>query len=210
MFFSHQRSARCLTLLLLLGASACNDSQLEPRSASTEQAEQAPDASALFHMAEQQARQGDNLRAEQYLLAAQRAGYPQQQTLPVLLTVCLAQGRLRSALGHAEPYLRDHPNDHRLRQLVAAIYLGLGEVARGFRELQRVEEQAPGYAPAKYLLGVIADESFADTEAAQHYFEQYLKLEPHGEHAAETVNWLREHSMADRHPMSVLPTKAGS
>lgn len=205
MFSPHHRSARSLALLLLLAVSACTNSQLEPRSADTTRSEQAPAASALFELGEGQARQGDNLRAEQYLLAAQRAGYPARRVLPVLLSVCLAQGRLRSALGHAEPYLRDHPHDHRLRQLVAAIYLGLGEVARGFRELQRVEEQAPSYAPAKYLLGVVADESFADTQAAQHYFEQYLQLDPHGEHAAETVNWLREHSLAGRHPLPVLP-----
>jgi Flp pilus assembly protein TadD len=147
-------------------------------------------------MGQEQAQRGDSLRAEQYYLAAQRAGYPESKVLPSLLEVCVSSGRLRSALGYAEPYLRRHPEDFRLRHLVASIHLGLGDSARAFRELQRVLSESPSHAASHYLLAVLASEAFADTAAARHHFQAYLKLEPHGDHAAEATAWLRDQPRA--------------
>jgi Tfp pilus assembly protein PilF len=100
---------------------------------------------------------------------------------------------LRSALGYAEPYLRRHPQDFKLRHLVASIHFGLGDAARAYRELEGVLGEAPQHAPSHYLLAVIADEAFSDQENARRYFQGYLKLEPHGSHAAEANSWLRDH-----------------
>jgi hypothetical protein len=149
-------------------------------------------------MGHAQADHGDNVRAEQYYLAAQRAGHPESQVLPSLLDVCVSSGRLRSALDYAEPYLRNHPEDFRLRHLVASIHFGLGNAARAFRELEGVLGGAPEHAPSHYLLAVIADEAFADLPTAQSYFQSYLKLEPHGTHAAEATSWLRAHAQRKR------------
>jgi tetratricopeptide (TPR) repeat protein len=151
------------------------------------------EAPSLFRMGHSQAMQGDNLRAEQYYLAAQRAGYPESKVLRSLLDVCLSSGRLRSALGYAESFLRRHPEDFRLRHLVASIHLGLGDAARAFRELETVLGEAPEHAPSHYLLAVIATEAFADAETARRHFQGYLRLEPHGAHAAEASAWLRDH-----------------
>lgn len=178
-------------LCILLFCGGCAASVIaEPQHPIVRIAEEAP---TLFRMGHDQAMRGDNLRAEQYFLAAQRAGYPESNVLPSLLDVCVSSGRLRSALGYAESYLRRHPEDFRLRHLVASIHLGLGDAARAFRELENVLGKAPEHAPSHYLLAVIANETFADAEAARRYFQGYLKLEPHGAHAAEASAWLRDH-----------------
>jgi tetratricopeptide (TPR) repeat protein len=153
----------------------------------------------LFALGRDHEARGDNLRAEQYFLAAQRAGHAEAQILPRLLEVCVSSGRLRSALGYAEPYLRRHPQDFKLRHLVASIHFGLGDAARAYGELEGVLGEAPEHAPSHYLLAVIADEAFADQATARRYFQGYLKLEPHGDHAAEANSWLRDHPAKKAH-----------
>jgi len=162
--------------------------------------------SSLFRLGEEYAQYGDNLRAEQYFLAAMGAGYPEQRVLPVLLEACVSSGRLRSALGYAEPYLRRHPDQIALRHLVAAIHLGLRDAAYAFRELQAIIDLAPNHAPSHYLLAVIADEAFVDMQSARQHFLAYLKLAPHGPHAAEATSWLREHSARPRPTLKGRPS----
>jgi tetratricopeptide (TPR) repeat protein len=180
--------ARCLSILLFCGG--CASTTAVPSKPVATPTDNAP---TLYQLGQEQARYGDNLRAEQYYLAAQRAGYPDTRVLPRLLEVCISSGRLRSALGYAEPYLRRHPEDFALRHLVASIRFGLGDAARAFRELEGLLGEVPKHAPSHYLLAVIADEAFADVDAARRYFQGYLALDPHGEHAAEASSWLRDH-----------------
>jgi tetratricopeptide (TPR) repeat protein len=179
-----------LALCLLAPCGGCATATASP---ATPAAQTSDNAASLFRLGLDQARRGDTLRAEQYFLAAQRAGQPAAEVLPRLLEVCVSSDRLRSALGYAEPYLRAHPEDFRLRHLVGSIHFGLGDAARAYRELQAVLSDAPSYAPSHYLLAVIADESFADLEDARRHFQGYLALEPHGPHAAEASSWLRDH-----------------
>lgn len=185
----YSRIHHWLSILLLCGGCA----SATVRKATVPATRVADEAPRLFRLGHEHTQYGDNLRAEQYYLAAQRAGYADAAVLPRLLEVCVSSGRLRSALGYAEPYLRRHPDNFRLRHLVASIHFGLGDAARAFRELEGVLGEAPEYAPSHYLLAVIAAEAFADAEAARRYFQGYLKLEPHGEHAAEASSWLRAH-----------------
>ncbi|HTM44388.1 MAG TPA: hypothetical protein VL137_05505 [Polyangiaceae bacterium] len=182
----------CSTLL----AVACSGTQ--PARTNTPAKTLRPLASEYFKLGQDEARAGDNLRAEQYLLAAKKAGYAEAAVLPPLLDVCLSSGRLRTALSYAIPFLQTHPDQFVLRHLVGAIYLALGDAAEAFHELQLVESQEPTFAPTKYLLGVASAEEFSDTAAAQRYFEEYLKLAPHGPHAPEALGWLREHATAHR------------
>jgi Flp pilus assembly protein TadD len=140
---------------------------------------------------------GDTLRAEQYALLAMRQGFPEEQAIVPLVQACLASSRLRAALVYAEPFLREHPEDVRLRYLVATVQLGLGHAAAAERELQRVSSRRPELAETYYLGGVIARDAFGDLAEARTRFERYLALAPHGEHAPELVDWLSEQLQAE-------------
>lgn len=148
---------------------------------------------ALFERGLALARAGDAVRAEQYLLLAQRAGYPAERVIVPLVQVCIAVSRLRTALAHAQPFLRLHPDAWQLRYLTAAIHLALEQPADAVVELQRVLAAQPDAAQAHYLLGVTLRDGFRDLESARRSFETYLRLSPHGTHAPELVAWLYEH-----------------
>jgi tetratricopeptide (TPR) repeat protein len=126
----------------------------------------------------------DNVRAEQYLVAAMVKGYPEAEVMPALLRACVEGSRLRAALRHGEPYLSRHPNDWRLRFLVANIYLGLGEVGRARIHLERTLAQAPEFAETEFLLGQLAELEL-DLPRAKQKFARYLALAPDGPHAEE-------------------------
>jgi tetratricopeptide (TPR) repeat protein len=190
-------SCSFLYVLCILCA-GCASTTAAPTPSTT--ADAAGDGFRLFRLGQEHAQRGDNLRAEQYLLAAERAGHPTAELLPHLLDVCLSSGRLRSALGYAEPHLRRHPEDYRLRHLVASVHYGLGNATRAFREGQRVLSEAPHHAPSHYLLALISDEAFTDHESARAHFQGYLALEPQGDHAAEASSWLREHPKQKPYP----------
>lgn len=137
------------------------------------------------------ARTGDLLRAEQYVKAAIERGYPEERALPSLLKICVAASRLNAALQYAEPHLRDHPENFRLRTLVASIHLGLGNVDDAQAHLSEVLERVPADAPANYLMGMLHREERDDPVASEPYLQRYLELEPNGPHAAEVRNMLR-------------------
>lgn len=193
------RSALCAVLqvaLLTTLLSACAGAAA--RDASTLHA--APDedplanveAAQLFHDGEALAARGDLVRAEQYLAAAIRHGYPQERVLPVLLRVCLSSSRLGAALQHATPYLRLHPSDYRLRWVVASVLIGLGRYDQARVELLRVLTNAPEHAEAHYLLGLLLRDHYNDDDAAAPHFEAHLRLAADGLHGAEVAAWLRE------------------
>ncbi len=137
------------------------------------------------------ARTGDLLRAEQYVKGAMERGFPVERALPSLLKICVAASRLNAALRYAEPHLRDHPEDYRLRTLVASIHLGLGNVDDAETHLREVIEHAPSDPPAYYLLGMLHREEHDDPAAGDAYLRRYLELSPNGVHAAEVRNMLR-------------------
>jgi tetratricopeptide (TPR) repeat protein len=138
------------------------------------------------------ARQGDSVRAEHYLVAALQRGAPEKKTVPLLVTVCVEGSRLRTALEHAEPYLRAHPEDAELRLLVASIYLGLGRVDDARSSLEEVIRLRPRSGAARYFLGSLLARELGDLEPAEREFRRYLELEPGGAHAAEVRSWLRQ------------------
>lgn len=131
------------------------------------------------------AQQGDSMRAEQYIVAAVERGFSVDEALPLLIQVCVASDRLSSALSHAEPHLRQHPDRWPLRHVVGTLYLGLGRVDDAQRELERVVDQAPNAAMPRFHLGMLLYENRGDREAARPHLERYLELDPEGAHAAE-------------------------
>jgi predicted Zn-dependent protease len=152
------------------------------------------------------AARGDTVRAEQYLSIAIERGFNQRDVLPLLLEVCVTGARLRAALNHAEPYLRDHPDDYFLRYLVANIELGLGETGTARAELERITREHPRHADAHYLLGVLALD--ASPESARADFQRYLELAPDGEHAGEARGRLAELSFRDQNGEATTNARA--
>jgi len=177
------------TLLVCLWLGAC----ARARPAEVAQAGAAmPPAASLFARGMELARRGDALRAEQYLVLALRAGHPHEQIIVPLVQVCIASSRLRSALAHAQPFLRSHPHAWQLRYLVAAIQLALGRPGEALHELSRILAQRPQAAQAHYLMGVALRDALHDPAAARASFEAYVRHEPHGAHAGEVKAWLAE------------------
>ena len=72
--------------------------------------------------------QGDHVRAEQYLMLAQRSGYDEHALIEPLLASCIAGNRLRAALGHADRYLARN-DSARVRYVRAALQRALSPEA---------------------------------------------------------------------------------
>jgi tetratricopeptide (TPR) repeat protein len=144
----------------------------------------------LFQQGRDAARNGDTLRAEQYLSLALEAGFDQHKVLPLMLKVCLQSSRLRSALDHAEPYLVQHPEDRTLRYLVATIHLSLGQTEEARLNLEELLRTDMRDANAHYLLGIL-EMRLAPSEAADH-LHAYLSLTPVGSRSAEVKGRLIE------------------
>ena len=169
---------RALSAIVLLLVSACARPTVEapPRP---------PTAAQLFALGGSYARQGDLTRAEQYMAGALRAGHAPEETLRALLAVCVRAGRMRHALGHARHRLHLRPDDWRLRQLVAALHLALGELDEADGELREVVRRNPTIALPHYTLGRLWLEHRGSPEAARAHFAGYLERAPDGRHAAQ-------------------------
>ncbi len=150
-------------------------------------------AEALFRKGAALARAGQLVRAEQYLALVWERGYREEETLPLLLRVCLASSRLKTALGYAENRLVRHPDDWSLRYLVACIHLAMAEHGRAREQLQRVIAHRESFEPAHYLLAILLRDWYADLPAASRSFAAYLAIAPRGEHASEAAAWLVAH-----------------
>lgn len=139
----------------------------------------------LFDSGVRIAQQGDYIRAEQYFTAARDHGFPEERVLPLLMEVCVRSSRFSAAVGYAEPYLETHPDDWRLRQLLATIQMGLGDSAAARISLEHVVAEAPDEPIPHYMLGVLLRDQLHDEPGMRAQFERYLALAPDGSHASE-------------------------
>ncbi|MFO0677792.1 MAG: hypothetical protein U0169_14745 [Polyangiaceae bacterium] len=128
---------------------------------------------------------GDLTRAEQYLALALEAGAPREATLPFLLRVCVEAKRYRVAIDYAEPELRRHPQNTRLRFLVASLYLVTGDVISARVNLEKVVDAAPDSADPHFALATILRDESGERMRADRHFREYLRLAPNGGHAEE-------------------------
>lgn len=177
--------------LLLVGCGAAS----EPKPAAPTASGDTRDATAYFADGRAAAERGDAIRAEQYLSLALAQGYEPSVVIPLLLEVCIAGSHLRAALNHAEPYLRQHPDDQQLRYLIATIHLGLGQQEEARTDLEQLLRANPNYADAHFLLGVLSSDS--DEDEARTHFLRCLELAPKGEHAPEVRSRLSEMAVHD-------------
>jgi predicted Zn-dependent protease len=156
-------------------------------------------AEELFQVALFQARRGDLLRAEQYLVAARDHGYDDVATTYWLIRVCVLSGRYHSGLRHAARHLQQHPSDWRLRLIVASIYEALGEPVRAQSELENVVRREPSQALPRFRLGMLYRDTPDLTRRANQHLEAYLRLDPEGAHAEEARETLGSNSSTDDH-----------
>src|SRR5262245_23776335 len=112
--FRSTAMALTAALALVTSVSGCGAAP-EPASPAKAAPKRPEEPEALFESGRRAAERGDALRAEQYLALALERGYDRGKVVRLLVEVCVRSSRLRAALLHAEPYLRDHPDDHELR-----------------------------------------------------------------------------------------------
>jgi tetratricopeptide (TPR) repeat protein len=158
--------------------------------------EHAPDKLVVRGRAFQQI--GDLVRAEQYFAAALQAGADPAEVLPLLLRVCIEATRYMAAIEYAEPYLQRHPEDHRLRLVVASLYAAIGQPARARAHYERVLEEHADEPTAHWALGVLLRDQVGDRVGADAHFREYLRLRPEGPHAEEARSSLLK-------PVAVAP-----
>jgi len=188
-------SAATFLMALAIALPACGAAATGPTDAAVPQPS-ARDAAELYAEGRNAASRGDSVRAEQYLSLAVEHGFSLDRALPLLLEVCLSNSRLRAALNHADPYLRNHPQNTALRYLVATIHLGLGEDESARLELEQLLRDAPRDSDAHYLLGVLDQANHA--ESAREHFRAYLATAPTGRRANDVRGRLSE--LAVREP----------
>ncbi|HKO89827.1 MAG TPA: hypothetical protein VJU61_01670 [Polyangiaceae bacterium] len=176
-----------------------------PEAQTADQPETTAAARALFERGIALTREGDSVRAEQYLAAAMREGYDWEVALPLLMRVCLTGSRLRAALNYASPYLKKYPDAVWLRYLVATVYLGLGQPLHAREHLLAIQGMPPYEARTQYLLGQTEWEGFGDAKAAARHYREYLRIEPKGPYARELTEWLDARA-EETAPRAVLVT----
>jgi tetratricopeptide (TPR) repeat protein len=181
---------RNLLIIFFLTLPACGSGVVQSRGAAGARPSEREQHAWLFGQGVAAADRGDSVRAEQYLSLALDRGYPRQRVLPVLLKVCLASSRLRAALDHAEPYLREHPEQDALRFLVANIHVGLGQQEQALTELDRLLRHNPRFEEAHFLRAALLLE--AEPPQAIEALRAYLELAPRGAHAPEARSRLSD------------------
>jgi len=171
--------------LLLPALAGCTPKpgDTEASQINTVQAEETPDK--LVARGRAFAMVGDLGRAEQYFAAALEHGGEPSVALPLLLRVCADARRYRAGIDYAEPQLKRHPDDHRLRFVVASFYATIGETVAARAELERIAHERPDFAAVHYALAVLLRDEAGDVVSADTHFREYLRIEPRGSHAEE-------------------------
>jgi tetratricopeptide (TPR) repeat protein len=133
---------------------------------------------------------GDTTRAREYFDAALEAGGDDRELIPLLLGVCVRDGRYRLAIDYAERYVRKHPHDQRMRFVLGTLKAGVGEPLAAEAELTKVVAASPENPDAHYALAVLLRDQRNDPLGADRHFRAYLKLQPEGEHSEEAKSSL--------------------
>jgi tetratricopeptide (TPR) repeat protein len=180
---------RFLASVLVAGTlSACATTE-QARRKEQEQLKKETNPKELLAKGEAAARAGDMTRAEQYLVAALKAGGNERVVIQRLLVVCAADQRYPVALEYADNYLRRHPEDTEVRFASASMYAAIDERERAERELGRVLTDRPAWADAHFALATVLREKGSPLEADRHYRE-YLRLSPQGAYAESARGYL--------------------
>jgi tetratricopeptide (TPR) repeat protein len=125
---------------------------------------------------------GDLTRAEQYFVAALKAGGDERTLTKRLIVVCVTDSRFPAAANYGDDYLRRHPGDTEIRYAVSTVYIGLGDLALARDGLERVVRERPDIAEAHFALGSVLRQQGESLLDADQQFREYIRLNPHGEY----------------------------
>jgi len=177
----HERQPRLPGLLLALCvlSSACASNALTPQ---RQQAAIRSESSLkqLIERGEASAAIGDMTRAEQYFVAALKAGGDERDLVQRLLVVCVADQRYPVAADYAEQYLYRHPLDIDLQFAAGSIHAAMGETLRARELFEAVVRERPAWPEPHYALASLLREPGNAQELADQHDLEYLKLSPHG------------------------------
>jgi DNA-binding SARP family transcriptional activator len=169
--------------IVIVAAAACTGAQ--PRVQSAQRAEPALDGPQLLEVAEVLARNGDQVRAVQYLVAAQTRGAPDREVIARLLELDAADGQYRLAIEHAETYLQAHPADTQVRQCLASFHAAVGATSDAIREYDRVLAQRPELADPHYALATLLRDADIEHARMNAHYRAYIALAPRGRFVEE-------------------------
>lgn len=127
-------------------------------------------------------RLGQSVRAEQYLLAAWDAGASVDEVAPLLIEICVRDGRIRSALIYVQRVRHARPNDSAVLQLSATLHLALGQSARAQEDVAALEILEPTRPEALFFLGEYLL-LHGQVDRGRRYLSAYLERAPDGEDA---------------------------
>jgi tetratricopeptide (TPR) repeat protein len=147
--------------------------------------ERARDPAEALRKAQAFASVGDLTRAEQYLRLAISGGADEREVTPLLVQVCVRDQRYLDAVQHVEGYLRHHPDDYRLRFVLASLEAAVGNHQRAHDEYEKVLTKEANNAEVHYALAVMLRDNLASFAQADQHFRAYLRLRPSGGHAEE-------------------------
>jgi len=147
--------------------------------------ERARDPAEALRKAQAFASVGDLTRAEQYLRLAISGGADEREVTPLLVQVCVRDQRYLDAVQHVEGYLQHHPDDYRLRFVLASLEAAVGNHQRAHAEYEKVLTKEANNAEVHYALAVMLRDNLASFAQADQHFRAYLRLRPRGGHAEE-------------------------
>lgn len=181
---------KCPIILLLFSCVACASSPEQRLRADVHVFQEEQTAQKLSARGRAFAAVGDTTRAREYFDAALEAGGDDRVLTPLLLSVCVRDGRYRLAIEYAERHLRRHPRDARMRFVLGTLRAGVGESVSAEADLSQVLATAPDNSDAHYALAVLLRDQRADLVGADQHFRAYLALQPEGEHSEEAKSSL--------------------
>jgi tetratricopeptide (TPR) repeat protein len=164
------------------GATACGGTSREQEEVQALKQESSP--KILFEKGRAAATIGDLTRAEQYFVAAIKAGADERKVIHPLLVACITDQRFPAALEYAEQYLYRHPNDLDVRFVAGSIHAVLGQPEQARQLLESVARDRPESAEVHYALATVLRQGGHTSQADRHDIE-YLRLDPRGAHAAQ-------------------------
>jgi tetratricopeptide (TPR) repeat protein len=177
------RALLCLALGAFVGgATACGGTSRAQEEAQA--IKQESSAKTLFEKGRVAAAIGDLTRAEQYFVAAIKAGADERKVIHPLLVACITDQRFPAALEYAEQYLYRYPNDLNVRFVAGSIHAVLGQPERARELLESVARGRPESPEVHYALATVLRQGGHTSQADRHDIE-YLRLDPRGEHAAQ-------------------------
>jgi tetratricopeptide (TPR) repeat protein len=128
---------------------------------------------------------GDTTRAEQYFSTAIARGADESVVVPLIIKVCVTDGRYELAIEYASRYTQKHPSDVRLRYLLGTLYAAIGDRGRARSELEYVVTAKPNDPEPHWALAKVLHDEGKDPTLADGQFREYLRLAPTGAHADE-------------------------